>query len=250
MTAADLCRAGLRRPALRAAALLGLALAGLPWSAPLFHALFPDLARPVYTRASFFALALAHVELVVVSTGAAALAGVGLAVVATRRFGRDFAPLLGAAAAAGQVVPPVAVLALAVPMLGYGAAPTLAALGLYAVLPILEGALTGLASVPAAAREAAQALGFSPRGLLLRVELPLAAPFIVAGLRAAFIVNVGTAAIGSTVGALSLGSPIVEGLAAQNPAYVLQGALLVALLAVFFDRAFAAAEAVVRARVI
>jgi osmoprotectant transport system permease protein len=75
--------------------------------------------------------------------------------------------------------------------------------------------------------------------ILWRIELPLAFPFILAGLRNAVIINIGTAAIGSAAGALSLGSPIIEGLSASNPAYVLEGAAIVALLAMTVDRCFA-----------
>ncbi len=237
-------KAALRQPVFWLSLLLAALIAAMPHSAPLFSALFPGDPRPVYTRASFFELTLAHCELVAVSSFIAATIGIGLAIFVTRRAGRDFAALVSAVAAAGQTFPPVAVLALAVPLLGYGAAPALAALTIYAILPILDGALTGLRGVPAAVRDAAEGSGFGPATLLCRIELPLASPFILAGLRNAVIINIGTAAIGSSVGALSLGSPILEGLSASNPAYVIEGALVVALLAVVVDRAFAALEAV------
>jgi osmoprotectant transport system permease protein len=214
----------------------------MPHSGPIFHMLFPDLPRPVYTRASFAELTLAHLELVGVSALGAALVGIGLGIVVTRESGRDLAPLTGALAAIGQTFPPVAVLALAVPMLGYGAAPTILALGLYAVLPILEGTITGLRAVPTAVADAATGMGFSPLGRLTHIEIPLAWPFIVSGLRTAVIIDIGTAAIGSTIGALSLGSPILEGLSASNPAYVLQGAIVVALLAIVVDSWFDSLE--------
>jgi osmoprotectant transport system permease protein len=221
---------------------LTLALAGvvllMPHTKPIFHTLFPDLPRPVYTRASFAELTFAHLELVAVSSVTAAVVGIGLGIFVTREAGRDFAPLVGALAAIGQTFPPVAVLALAVPMLGYGAAPTILALTLYSVLPILEGTITGLRAVPDAVRDAADGIGFSAIGRLLHIEIPLARPFILSGVRIAVIINIGTAAIGSTIGAVSLGSPILEGLAAANPAYVVQGAVVVALLAVVVDRWF------------
>jgi osmoprotectant transport system permease protein len=225
--------------------LIGVFLASvflMPFSAPLFHWLFPDLLRPVYTRASFIELTLAHCELVFASTCVAASIGIGTALYVTRDSGKEFLPLVSALAAIGQTFPPVAVLALAIPLLGYGAAPTLVALVLYSTLPILEATIAGLYAVPGSARDAALGLGFSPPGLLWRIELPLAAPFIFAGLRNATIINIGTATIGSSVGALSLGSPILEGLSASNPAYVIQGALVVSLLAVVTDRAFEAVE--------
>lgn len=229
--------------------LLLLALAVLmPASGPIFHALVPEAPRPVYTRASFVALTVAHIELVAISSLAAAIIGIGLGIFVTRKSGREFAPFVGAVAAVGQTFPPVAVLALAIPALGYGAAPTIAALTLYAILPILEGTITGLRAVPAPVRDAAAGLGFSDPDILRRVDLPLAAPFILAGVHNAVIINIGTATIGSTIGAITLGSPIIEGLSASNLAYVVQGAILVALLAVVTDRWFAVLEAFVVSR--
>jgi osmoprotectant transport system permease protein len=209
----------------------------MPATAPLFHWLFPENPRPVFLRASFLELTVAHAQLVALSAGAAAVFGIGIAVFVTRPAGREFLPIVGALAAVGQTFPPAAVLALAVPALGYGEAPTLLALFLYSILPILEATIAGLNAVPADVREAAEGLGFSAAAKLLRIELPLAAPYIVAGARTSVIIAIGTATIGSTIGALSLGSPIVEGLAAENTAYVIQGAIVVALFAIIVDRA-------------
>ncbi len=236
----------LRQPALWLTLFLIAVIGAMGCSAPLFRALFADNPHPVYTRATFFELTLAHCQLVALSSFVAAVIGIGLAIFVTRDAGREFSGVVSAIAAVGQTFPPVAVLALAVPLLGYGAAPALAALTLYAVLPILDGALTGLHAVPAAVRDAASGMGFAPAGLLWRIDLPLALPFILAGLRNAVIINIGTATISSSVGALSLGSPILEGLAASNAAYVLQGALIVALLAVVADRIFSALETALR----
>jgi osmoprotectant transport system permease protein len=218
----------------------------MPRAEPLFHALFPGDPHPIYTRASFFELTLAHLELVAISSLTAATIGIGLGIFVTRESGREFAPMVSAIAAVGQTFPPVAVLALSIPLLGYGAAPTLAALTLYAILPVLEATITGLYAAPRAACDAARGIGFASSDLLWRIELPLAFPFILAGLRNAVIINIGTSTIGSTVGALSLGSPIIEGLSASNPAYVIEGAIIVALLAVLTDRGFVWAENVLR----
>jgi osmoprotectant transport system permease protein len=210
----------------------------MPATAPLFHWLFPDNPRPVFLRASFPELTLAHAELVLISAGAAAAFAIGIGIFVTRPAGREFLPMVGALAAVGQTFPPAAVLALAVPALGYGEAPTLLALFLYSILPVLEATISGLHAMPADIGEAADGLGFSPAAKLFRIELPLAAPYVVAGIRTSVIIAIGTATIGSTIGALSLGSPIVEGLAAENTAYVIQGAVVVALFAVLVDRAF------------
>ncbi|HET6379058.1 MAG TPA: ABC transporter permease [Methylocella sp.] len=222
--------------------LLALAIALMPKAGPFMQALFPGLPRPVYSRASFAELTLAHVELVGLSSFSAAALGIGLSVFVTRESGREFAAIAGAAAAVAQTFPPVAVLALAIPLLGYGAAPAVLALFLYAIFPVIEAATAGIHAVPLAVREAAKGMGFGPWDVLWRIELPLAFPFILSGVRNAVIINIGTAAIASAAGALSLGSPIIEGLAASNPAYVLEGALIVGLLAVAADRCFARIE--------
>jgi osmoprotectant transport system permease protein len=208
--------------------------------------LFPGIPHPVYARASFLELTAAHVELVVISSLAAAAAGIGLGIFVTRESGREFATMVSAIAASAQTFPPVAVLALAIPALGYGAAPTLVALWLYAIFPIIEGTVAGLRAVPAAVREAAEGMGFAPPDILWRIELPLALPFILAGLRNVVIINIGTAAVGSAAGTLSLGSPIIEGLSASNPAYILEGAAIVGLLAIAADRFFAWLDDLVR----
>ena len=213
-----------------------LLLWGLPHSAPLFAHWFPQLERPLYQQESFWQLALAHLLLVISGSALAIVVGVGCAVFATRHGGRAFRPLLETLAAVGQTFPPVAVLAIAVPVMGFGAAPAVMALFLYGLLPILQGTLAGLDSVPASSREIAVGLGMGPWRRLWQIELALAAPVIMAGVRTSVMINSGTATIASTVGAESLGSPVIIGLSGFNTAYVIQGALLVALLALICDR--------------
>lgn len=227
-----------REPLPWALAALLLLVFGMAWLKPLFAALFPALERPLYAQDSFLALTLAHLKIVGLSSGFAVILGVAAGVFATRASGSEFRPLIETVVAAGQTFPPVAVLAVAVPLVGFGEAPALIALALYGVLPVLQGTLAGLASVPQAAREAAQGLGMSPWQSLRRIELALAAPVILAGVRTSVIINIGTAAIASTVGAKTLGLPIIVGLSGFNTAYVLQGAVLVGLLAVVTDLTF------------
>jgi osmoprotectant transport system permease protein len=231
-------RAWVRDPLPWALAALLLLVFGMAWLKPLFAALFPALERPVYAQDSFLALTLAHLKIVGLSSGFAVIVGVAAGIFATRASGREFRPLIETVVAAGQTFPPVAVLAVAVPVVGFGEAPALIALALYGLLPVLQSTLAGIASVPPAAREAAEGLGLNPWQRLLRVELPLAAPVILAGVRTSVIINIGTAAIASTVGAKTLGLPIIVGLSGFNTAYVLQGAVLVGLLAVVTDLGF------------
>ncbi len=218
--------------------LLLLLVFGISWLKPLFAWMFPQLQRPVYEQDSFLSLMLAHLKIVGLSSAVAVVVGIAAGVFATRASGREFRPLIETLVSVGQTFPPVAVLAVAVPLIGFGEAPALIALALYGLLPVLQSTLAGLESVPAPAREAAEGMGMSPWQRLLSVELPLAAPVILAGVRTSVIINIGTAAIASTVGAKTLGLPIIVGLSGFNTAYVIQGAVLVGLLAVAVDLAF------------
>jgi osmoprotectant transport system permease protein len=136
----------------------------------------------------------------------------------------------------------VAILAIAVPMLGFGFAPTILALFLYGLLPIVRNTVTGLQSIPETVVDAAQGMGMGPTQTLLNVEMPLAARVILAGIRISVIINIGTAMIGATIGAGGLGSPIVAGLVENNIAYVIEGALPAAMLAILVDRLLANVE--------
>jgi osmoprotectant transport system permease protein len=230
-----LVQPALRDPLLWAVAALLLLALGLPSAKPLFAALFPMLDRPLYEQDSFVALLASHAAIVAVSSAAAAAVGIAGALFVTRAAGREFRPLVETLVAIGQTVPPVAVLAIAVPLIGFGTLPALIALALYGLLPIVRAAIAGLESVPAAALEAADGAGMTGAQRLWRIELPLAGPVLLAGVRTSVIINIGTATIASTVGARTLGSPIIVGLSGFNTAYVLQGALLVGLLAVVAD---------------
>jgi osmoprotectant transport system permease protein len=224
------------------AALFFALLLGMPALAPLFEWAFPGIIPPVFDRSSYVALWLSHAGIVAAASAAATIIGVGLAVFATREAGRDFRPMITTLATIGQTFPPAAVLALAVPALGFGPLPTLVALFLYGLLPIVQNTMAGLETVPASVREAAEGMGLSPWQRLCKVELPLAAPAILAGVRLSVTIAIGTATIGSTVGALTLGTPIFDGLAANKLPYVIQGAVLVALFAIVTDMAFARLE--------
>jgi len=228
----------IRDPLLWLMALFIALLIGLPHSEGLFSALFPQLPRPVYQQESFLALTLAHFWLVGVSSLVAIVLGVGAGILVTRPAGREFRSLVETIAAIGQTFPPVAVLAIAVPVMGFGQQPAIIALILYGVLPILQGTLAGLAAVPAGVTSVAEGMGMNRWQRLIKVELPLAAPVILAGVRTSIIINIGTAAIASTVGASTLGTPIIIGLSGFNTAYIIQGAILVALAAVIVDRGF------------
>ena len=225
------------RLAWAALALVVLVLA-LPASEPLFASLFPALERPVYRQEPFAQLLWQHCALVGASSLVAVLVGSLAGIWVTRPAGQAFKPMVDALAAMGQTFPPVAVLAVAVPLVGFGELPALIALALYGVLPVLQGTVAGLQAVPEPMQQAARGLGMTPWQALWQLQVPLALPVWLVGVRSSVIINIGTAAIASTVGAKTLGSPIIVGLSGFNTAYILQGALLVGLLAVVTDMAF------------
>jgi osmoprotectant transport system permease protein len=218
--------------------LLAALLFALPYSTSFFHAVFPTLERPLYLQEPFNQLLWQHCKLVGISSGIAVLVGSVAGIGITRRAGRAFESIVQSLVSMGQTFPPVAVLAVAVPIVGFGEQPALIALALYGILPVLHATLAGLRAVPLAVRQSADGMGMSPWQRLVQVEVPLALPVWLAGVRASVIINIGTAAIASTVGAKTLGSPIIVGLSGFNTAYVLQGAVLVAMLAIVVDMAF------------
>jgi osmoprotectant transport system permease protein len=174
--------------------------------------------------------------MVIISSIAALLVGVPVGVFVTRDRGRAFKAIVNDLGSLSQTIPPVAVLALAVPAVGFGLKPTVLALFLYSILPILRNTVAGLEEVPPATKEAARGMGMTGLQLLFKVELPLAAPVIFAGIRISLVVNVGTATIGAVVGAGGLGNPIISGLIRDNPAFVLEGAVTAAFLAFLLDQ--------------
>ncbi|NUH64756.1 ABC transporter permease [Sulfitobacter sp. S0837] len=213
--------------------LLLLALVLRPeWFIPLFAPLAPEGGPVIYTRSSLLSLSLSHLALVAAASAAATVVAVTLAILVTRPAGAAFRPLSRTITNMGQTFPPVAVLALAVPALGFGAGPTLVALFLYGLLPIFENAVTGLTTLPPATMEAARGIGLSRWQRLIKVELPLALPVTLTGIRLSVVIALGTATIGSTVAARTLGEVIIAGLLTSNTAFVLQGGLAVGLFAV------------------
>lgn len=204
--------------------------------------LFPGQQQVLYPRATLGTLLLEHLGLVVVSSLFALGIGVPLGTIVTRDWGRPFLDLVQDLTSLGQTIPPVAVLALAVPLLGFGFVPTVVALFLYSILPIVRNTISGLNAVPADLIEAARGVGMTARQCLFKVEFPLAIRIIMAGVRISVVINVGTATIGAVIGAGGLGAPIVAGLVQQNPAFVLEGAVAGGLLAILADQILARIE--------
>lgn len=191
-------------------------------------------------------LARRHTALSLTSTLLAVLVALPAGVAVTRGWGRRARPVALLVANLGQTVPTVAVLALAFTVTGLGFRTAVIALFVYALLPVLRNTLAGLAGVDPAVVEAARGMGMRPGQVLGRVELPLAWPVIVAGIRTAVVVNVGTAALAAFVGAGGLGEIIQIGLTNQRTRILVVGAALTALLALAADWAVGAVAALTR----
>lgn len=181
-----------------------------------------------------------HLALVGISTGIAVLLGVPLGLAAARRPVKQ--PIL-AIVGVLQTIPSLALLAMLIPIVGsIGVVPALIALAVYALLPIVRNTIVGLEQVPDGLRDAALALGLTPSQRARVVDLPLALPVILAGIKTAAVVSVGTATIAAFIGAGGYGERIATGLALNDSATLLAGAIPAAVLALVVQGAFEVAE--------
>jgi osmoprotectant transport system permease protein len=181
-----------------------------------------------------------HLLLVLTSLAAGALVAIPLGLALERR--RSVAEGTIRAVGLLQTIPSIALLAFMIPLLGIGVMPAITALFLYSLFPMVRNTYTGVRDVDASAVESARALGMTEGQLLLYVRLPLAAPVIMAGVRTAAVINVGTATLAAFIGAGGLGDPIVAGLALSDTRMILAGAVPAAVLAFAVDGLLGAAE--------
>jgi osmoprotectant transport system permease protein len=170
-----------------------------------------------------------HLRLVGSSLGAAVLLGLPIGIFAARV--RRLGQLILGVTAVLQTIPSLAMFVFLIPLLGIGARPAIAALFFYSLLPIVRNTLTGLDSIAAPLREAAASLGLPYRVRLLRIELPLAARSIVAGVGTAAVIDVGTATLGALIGAGGYGEPILTGIRLGSVPTILEGAVPAAAMA-------------------
>ena len=181
-----------------------------------------------------------HLELTFAALAAACVVAILIAMLVHRS-----APLSRAViyvAGLFQTIPSIALLALMIPLLGVGFVPAIVALFLYSLLPILRNAITALTTVDPVCREVAEAMGMTRREQLRYVLVPMSAPHIIAGIRTAAVVSIGTATLAAFIGAGGLGEPIVTGLALNDTSLILQGAIPAALLAILTELAFSGLE--------
>ena len=176
---------------------------------------------------------LQHLELVGVAMGIAIVMGVALGLILTRAQ-LLATPVLGAASVI-QTIPSIALLGIMIPLLGIGRTPAIVALTLYALLPIIRNTYIGIRQVDPAVVEAGRGMGMSDRQILTMVELPLAVPVIIAGIRTSTVICVGITALVTLIGAGALGTPIITGIQTYNDAEIWAGAAVAAGLALLLD---------------
>jgi osmoprotectant transport system permease protein len=189
-----------------------------------------------------------QVQLTVISTFFVLIIAIPLGIVLTRRAFRKVSPVAMAVANMGQATPAIGLLALLVIWLGTGTKAALIGIVAYAVLPVLSNTIAGLKANDPMLLEAARGIGMSPLGVLTRVELPLAVPLILAGVRTALVLNVGTATLATFGGGGGLGVLITTGITNQRMPVLILGSILTVTLALLVDWLASLAELLLRPR--
>lgn len=191
---------------------------------------------------------LQHVSLTVVSTVLVILIAVPLGILLTRPAARRLTPPVIAVANIGTAVPSIGILVLLALVWSFGFWPAIIALVAYSTLPVLRNTMVGLEGVDRFLIEAARGMGMSRSRVLRRIELPLAVPVILAGIRTALVINVGTATLATFVAGGGLGDIINTGLVQNRPTVTVVGSVLTATLALFTDYLGGIAEDILRPR--
>ncbi|MDX2709298.1 ABC transporter permease, partial [Streptomyces sp. PA03-6a] len=187
-----------------------------------------------------------HVKLTAISTFWVLVIAVPLGIALTRRRLRPAAPVVTAIANIGQATPAIGMLALLVIWLGIGPRTALIGMVVYAVLPVLSNTMAGLRAIDPTLIEASRGIGMSAAGTLSRIELPLAVPLILAGVRTALVLNVGTATLATFVGGGGLGDIITTGIVTQRMPVLVLGSVLTVVLALLVDWLASLAEQLLR----
>ncbi|MEC3979058.1 ABC transporter permease [Amycolatopsis sp. H20-H5] len=187
------------------------------------------------TRANLLEALQQHLVLVGVSTAVVVLIAVPLGILLSRPGARRIAPIVNAVTVAAQSLPSFGLIVLFAITLGLGPRYAIYALIISALLPVLSNTVTGLQQIDPELKEAASGIGMTRGQVLLRVELPLAVPIILAGMRTAIVWNVGTATVAAFAGGGGLGSVITVGLIQNRDVVTIVGATLTAVLALFLD---------------
>ncbi|MFE6481380.1 ABC transporter permease [Streptomyces sp. NPDC057757] len=189
-----------------------------------------------------------HIQLTVISTFFVLIIAIPLGILLTRKAFRKATPVAMTFANMGQATPAIGLLALLVIWLGIGEKAALIGIIIYAVLPVLSNTIAGLKANDPTMLEAARGIGMSPMGVLTRIELPLAVPLILAGVRTALVLNVGTATLATFGGGGGLGILITTGITTQRMPVLVLGSVLTVALALLVDWLASLAELLLRPR--
>ena len=176
-----------------------------------------------------------HLFLFVISTFFAVILGILISIIATREGNERVGNILLTVSGMAQAVPSIAVVALVFLLVGIGMKPAIIALVIYSIVPVIFNTSSGLLSVNVKTIEAARGIGFTDNQILWKIKMPIASPVIIAGIRSAATINIGTATIASIIGGGGLGDLIFIGIKLQKSYITVIGAILTALIAVIVD---------------
>jgi osmoprotectant transport system permease protein len=194
------------------------------------------------SRTQLYVLFKDHLYMVVVSSIIAILLGLAIGIFISSRYGQEFRDGFEKLVNLGQAFPSAALLALVVPIVGYGSDGALIALVVYALMPIVYNTSAGLRGVDQSVIEAAKGMGMKEIQVFTKVRFPLALPVILAGIRTALVINISAATLAAAVGAGGLGVLVVNGVKSFDMVLILEGAIPVSLLAIIADLIFTEAE--------
>jgi osmoprotectant transport system permease protein len=171
-----------------------------------------------------------HLYLVLISLSAAIVISIPLGILAAkfRKAGNGILAIVGII----QTIPSLALLVFMIPLLGIGGPPAILALFLYSLLPIVRNTYSGIQNIPQPVSESALAIGLPGLARMIRIELPMASPSILAGIKTSAVINVGTATLGALIGAGGYGQPILTGIRLDDIGLILEGAVPAAVLAI------------------
>lgn len=197
---------------------------------------FMEYITDPYEYEYIYYLFIEHAELTFYSMSYALIAGLSIGLLFSRSYVKSARPFVLYIVSLGQTIPPIAVLALSMSFVGIGTSAAIFALSIYSILPIARNTLVGLLETPADVKDAAKGMGMSEMQILKEIEIPYALPMIVTGFRVALVLNIGTAALGSLIGAGGLGELIFTGIEMMDTKKIVAGALPVTLFALFADK--------------
>ena len=190
---------------------------------------------PSGSRTALHVLFLEHLRMVVISSIIAIVTGFVLGVFVTTKFGLVFKDSLLKLVNLGQAFPSAALLALVIPIVGYGIEGALFALSIYSLMPIVYNVVTGIEEVPKDILEAAKGMGMTERETYMKVKLPLAMNAILGGIRTSVVINISAATLAAAAGAGGLGVLVVNGVKTFDMVLILEGSIPVTLLAIIAE---------------